>query len=91
MSKKRNLSLNHAYEHGLKRELITELSTRIGYMQVLEYTLQDFSYLHVVIYSIYAELDNNNIPSYKSKSFYRDKQNALKFAQELGNNLLNQF
>lgn len=76
----------------LKSSLVTEMRTIIGYLQVLEYQLQDSSYVHVVQYHFNHVLEeNSNFPKMNCKSFYREKDKAFKFAHEIGCKLLEQY
>lgn len=71
---------------------ITSVESTLGYMQVLEYTLQDFSYLHVVQWNNNNNMQEDGIlPIVNNKTFFKDKNNALKFANEIGHQLLEQY
>lgn len=83
--------MNADYEC-LRFKRITEINTEIGYLQLLEYILQDCSYLHIVQYHFSDILEKDSfLPNIECKSFYRDKDNALKYAHEIGNKLLQQY
>lgn len=77
----------------IKPKLITEINTQIGYLQVLEYTLQDCSYLHVVQYHFNSDVEAENyfLPKIHCKTYYKKKDKALKLAHEVGNQLLVQY
>lgn len=76
---------------GIKPQLITEVNTQIGYLQVLEYILQDCSYLHVVQYHFNNDTEENSfLPKIQCKTYYKEKDKALEFASKIGNNLLTQ-
>lgn len=78
--------------HGLNFRVITKVETQLGYLQVLEYIIQDFSYLHVVQWHFNNILDENTlVPKMNCKSFYREKDNALKLAYKVGKLLLQQY
>lgn len=73
----------------LKSKLLIELRTPLGYMQVLEYVLQDYSYLHVINWHFNNILEENLlVPSCNSLTFYKDKEGALLEADKIGRDLL---
>lgn len=77
--------------YGLQCKVITKVVTQIGYLQVLEYTLQDWNYLHVVQWHFnYDLIENSSIPNAYCETFYRDKDKALERAYDIGNKLLEQ-
>lgn len=85
------MKINNDFE-GLKHRKIIKVDTQLGYLQVLEYILQDFSYLHVVQWHFVQEIDKDNrLPKTYNETFYRDKESAMKKAHEIGNNLLQQY
>lgn len=76
----------------LKSKPITEIRTQLGYLLVLEYILQDYSYLHVVQWHFNNNLEEGNlIPKVNCETFHKEKDKALKLAHEIGNNLLQQY
>lgn len=73
----------------LRCEIITAVRTGAGYLQVLEYILQDFSLLHVVQWHFNDTVDKDLlVPIQNNETFYRSKDAALKLAHEVGNKLL---
>ena len=77
---------------GIQSHVITKVETQLGYLQVLEYILQDWNYLHVVQWHLKNVLEENStLPKVHCKSFYREKYKAMELAHEIGNNLLQQY
>lgn len=77
---------------GIKHKVITRVETSLGYMQVLEYILQDKSFLHVIQWHFINFKDGENLlPNINCQTFYREKDKALDFAHQIGNNLLQQY
>lgn len=69
-------------------KVIIQLDTPSGYLQVLEYVLEDCSFLHVVKWHFLDVLDDNRLPKINSKIFFRCKTDAIQFANEVGCDLL---
>lgn len=77
----------------LKPKKISCVDTQLGYMQLLEYTLQDFSYLHVLQWhfaNTTGLTSSEELPKQNTKTFYQNKTAALQEAYEIGKNLLKQ-
>ena len=73
----------------LTPKVIIQLDTPLGYMQLLEYTMQDCSYVHVLQwYFCNILLENTNFPKHNCETFYRNKNIAIERAYSVGNDLL---
>lgn len=70
---------------------ITTIESLHGYLQVLEYTLQDFSNLYVVQWHKNHIMHEEGFPIINNKVFYDDKNGALKYAHDIANELLKQY
>ena len=73
----------------LKPKMLIELNTPAGHMQVLEYVMQDYSWVHVIqwYYSNVLNVDNN-FPKIHCETFHKQKNDALKLAEKIGIELL---
>ena len=68
--------------------VIIQLNTPAGYMQLLEYTLQDYSLIHVVQWHFVHILEEDSLtPVYNCTVFYKDKYGAIERAAEIGREL----
>ena len=82
---------SHEDYFALTPKVITSVRTGLGYLQVLEYSLQDCSYLHVVQWHFDNVFEEGTLlPKMNNEIFYRSKDAALELAHEIGNNLLQQ-
>ena len=72
----------------LNGKRILTVDTYNGYLQVLEYILQDCTYLHVVQWHTSILDSDNLIPNQYNKTFYACKDMALEFAVNIANELL---
>lgn len=74
---------------------IISVESTLGYLQVLEYTLQDsFSCsdkLCVVQWHKNHIMHEEGVPVIYNKVFYGNKNGALKFAHDIANELLEQY
>lgn len=78
----------------LKGTVLSRVDTPLGYMQLLEYVLQDSSYLHILQWHFNSENDVDKdtlLPLVHTITFYRDKAGAQKRTYEIGEMLLLQF
>lgn len=83
--------MNFDFSGSLKPRKVTEVSTTKGYMQVLEYTLQDLSSLYVVQWNFMRDVQDDGFPIVNYRTYYNNTKDAFQFASGLGNELLNQF
>ena len=75
----------------LHAKRISSVDTQSGYMQLLEYTLQDLSLVHVLQWHFIEETEVINdtlLPCQHVETFYNDKHSALRRAFQIGEELL---
>lgn len=86
------LKKNDVIELGtLTPKVIIQLDTPSGYLQVLEYMLQDCSYLHVVQWHFLDVLNEDKLPKINCEMFFRNGNLAIERAYEVGCDLLRCF